>query len=79
VVSSLSGLAVGAMFLGLQELVQPEARHMIVEEMKEEAANDENGEPLGGRAFHAQLRRIRAGEEVGEVTVKTDRSKEEQQ
>lgn len=72
VVSSLSGLAMGAMFLGLQEIVQPQARHMIVEEMKEEATNDENGEPLGGRAFHEQLRRIRAGDEVDEVTVKMD-------
>ena len=35
VVSSLSGLAMGAMLLGLQEIVQPQARHMIVEEMKE--------------------------------------------
>lgn len=72
VVSSLSGLAIGAMFLGLQEIVQPQARHMIVEEMKEEATNDENGEPLGGREFHEQMRRIRAGEEVSEVTVKLD-------
>jgi hypothetical protein len=74
VVSSLSGLAIGVMFLGLQEIVQPQARHMIVEEMKEEATNDENGEPLGGRAFHEQLRRIRAGGDVDEVTVKVEAS-----
>jgi hypothetical protein len=67
VVSSLSGLAMGAMLLGLQEIVQPQTRHMIVEEMKEESANDDNGEPLGGRAFHEQMRRIRAGEEVNDV------------
>ena len=74
VVSSLSGLAMGAMLLGLQEIVQPQARTMIVEEMKEEAVNDENGEPLGGRAFHEQIKRIRAGEEVGEMTVKVERT-----
>jgi hypothetical protein len=67
VVSSLSGLAMGAMLLGLQEIVQPQARHMIVEEMKETSVDDE---PLGGRVFHEQLRRIRRGEEVEEVTVR---------
>jgi hypothetical protein len=72
VVSPLAGLAMGAMFLGLQEIVQPQARHMIVEEMKEEATNDENGEPLGGRVFHEQMRRIRRGEEVEEVTVRVE-------
>ncbi|MGB6160875.1 MAG: hypothetical protein WBH45_21470 [Acidobacteriaceae bacterium] len=72
VVSSLAGLAMGAMFLGLQEIVEPQARHMIVEEMKEEATNDENGEPLGGRAFHEAMRRIRRGEEVDEVTVRVE-------
>lgn len=73
VVSSLSGLAMGAMFLGLQEIVQPQARHMIVEEMKEEATHDENGEPLGGREFHRQMKKIRAGQEVNEITVKVER------
>ena len=72
VVSSLSGLAMGAMLLGLQEIVQPQARHMIVEEMKEEAVNDDNGEPLGGRVFHEQMRRIRRGEEVEEATVRVE-------
>ncbi len=72
VVSSLSGLAMGAMLLGLQEIVQPQARHMIVEEMKEEETNDENGEPLGGRVFNEQMRRIRRGEEVEEVTVRLE-------
>lgn len=70
VVSSLSGLAMGAMLLGLEQIVHPEARHMMVEEMKEEATNDENGEPLGGREFHEQMRRIRLGDEVEEVRVK---------
>jgi hypothetical protein len=69
-VSPLAGLAMGAMFLGLQEIVQPQARHMIVEEMKEQSVNDENGEPMGGRMFWEQMRRIRGGEEVEELTVK---------
>jgi len=70
VVSPLAGLAMGAMFLGLQEIVQPQARHMIVEEMKEERVDDDAAEPLGGRLFYEQMRRIQMGEEVEEVTVK---------
>ena len=71
VVSSLSGLAFGAMLLGFQEIVQPQVRHMIVEELKEESVDDEDGdEPPGGRAFYEQMRRIRMGEEVEAVTVR---------
>jgi hypothetical protein len=72
VVSPLSGLAMGAMFLGLQEIVQPQARHMIVEEMKEESLDDEDGEPLGGRLFYEQMGRIRRGEDMEEITVRVD-------
>ena len=68
--TTLAGLAMGAMFLGLQEIVQPQARHMIVEEMKEERVDDDAAEPLGGRLFYEQMRRIQMGEEVEEVTVK---------
>ena len=71
-VSSLSGLAMGAMLLGFQEIVQPQVQHMIVEEMKETSVDDENGEPMGGRAFQKQLRRIRMGEEVEGVMVRLD-------
>jgi hypothetical protein len=72
VVSTRAGLAVGAMFLGFQEIVQPQVRHMIVEMEKEDMDEEGNGEeePTGGRLFHQQLRRIRRGEEVEEVTVK---------
>jgi hypothetical protein len=72
VVSPLAGLAMGAMFLGLQEIVQPQARHMIVEELKEERMEDEAAEPLGGRLFYQQMRRIRMGDEVEEVTVRVE-------
>jgi len=72
-VSRLSGLAASAMMLGFQEIVQPQVRHMIVEELKEESVDDEEGEPLGGRLFYEQMRRIRMGEEVEEVTVRVER------
>lgn len=69
-ISPLAGLAAGAMFLGLQAIVQPQVQHMIVEELKEKSVDDESGEPpLGGRAFHRQLRRIRNGEEVNELVL----------
>jgi len=70
VISPLAGLAMGAMFLGFQEIVQPQIRHMIVEELKEEQVEDESAEPLGGRLFYKQIRKIRMGEDVDEVTVK---------
>jgi len=72
VISTRAGLALGAMFLGFQQIVQPEMRHVIAEQEKEdmdEAGNDEE-EPQGGRIFHQQLRRIRRGEEVDELTVR---------
>ena len=72
-VSRMAGLAMGAMLLGVQAILQPEARHMLVEEQKEDSVDDEEaGEPLGGRAFHDQLRRVRHGEEVEELTVRLD-------
>ena len=73
VVSPRSGLAMGAMFLGLQAIVNPEARHAIVEILEEQSLDDGSGEgPPGGRAFHEGLRRIRRGEEVAELTVALD-------
>lgn len=73
VVSSMAGMAMGAMFLGLQAIVQPEARHAIVEILEEKSLDDESGgEPPGGRAFHEGLRRIRRGEEVDGLTVRLD-------
>jgi hypothetical protein len=69
-ISRLSGLALGSMVLGFQAIVQPQVQHMIVEEQQEDSVDDENGQPLGGRAFYDQLRRIRSGEEVEELTVR---------
>lgn len=72
-VSPLAGIALGAMLLGFQAVVQPDVRHMIVEMQKEDQVDDENGDGLlGGRLFHDQLRRIRNGEEVEELTVRID-------
>lgn len=72
VVSTRAGLAIGAMFLGFQQIVQPEVRHMIAEQEKEDMDEEGNGEeePPGGRLFHQQLRKIRRGEEVDALTVR---------
>jgi hypothetical protein len=71
VISPLSGLVLGAMLSGFQAIVQPESRHRIVQEQKEENLDDPTGhEPPGGRLFAQQLKRIRQGEEVEELNVR---------
>ena len=72
-VSPLSGLVLGAMFAGFQAIVQPESRHRIAEEQKEDSLDDlASPEPPGGRFFHQQLRQIRQGREVEELVVRSD-------
>lgn len=72
-ISPGAGLVMGAMLLGFQAIVQPEARHMIVEEHEEKSFDAENEDLPGGRRFHEQLQRIRRGEEVEELTVRAER------
>ena len=79
VVSSMAGLTMAAMFLGLKAIVQPEARHAIVEIVEERSIDDDSGgEPPGGHAFHEALRRIRQGEEVDSVTFRVDTGPQEE-
>ena len=73
IISTRAGLAMGAMMLGMQAIVQPQVRHAIVEQQKEDAPDDDSGEPPpGGRLFHQQLRRIRSGEEVDALILRVD-------
>ena len=76
VVSTRAGLALGAMFLGFQQIVQPQVRHMIAEQEKEDQDDDAKGEdePPGGRLFHQQLRKIRHGEEIDGLAVSVETS-----
>jgi len=70
VISPRSGLAMGALFLGLQAILNPDTEYVIAEQIKERADEDESGaEPLGGRFFHQQLRRIRRGMDVQQLVV----------
>jgi hypothetical protein len=69
-VSPLSGLVIGAMFLGFQAIVQPKVRHMVVEEQKDDASDGDDWERfLGGAEYHRQLRMIRSGRDAGRLEV----------
>lgn len=75
VISPMAGLAFSAMALNFQAIYQPQIRHAIVEMQKEDSVDDESGgEPPGGRLFHEQLRGIRNGEVVDELTVRVGNS-----
>lgn len=65
-VSPLSGLSLGAMLLGLQTIVQPDARPPIVEQQVEDEGEKESP---GGMVFWRQLRQIRKGEDVDALKV----------
>lgn len=68
-VSRMSGLAMGAMLLGLQAVVSPESRPAIVEHQRE----DETENKLrGGSVLRRQLRQIRKGEDSDALTVRLD-------
>jgi hypothetical protein len=74
VISPISGLVMGAMLLSIQSIVQPQVGHKLAEKQKDEAFEDENcHEPPGGMLLHLQLRKIRKGEDPGDLTVRIDR------
>lgn len=80
VISPMAGVVMGAMLLGFQAILQPQARHLIAEEQEEQSVDDKSGEePLGGRLFHEQLRRIRHGDEIASVTVRLDEAAQKQE
>lgn len=77
VISSMSGLALGAMFAGFQAILQPETRHRIVEEQREESFQDQSGiEPEGGWLLVQQLQQIRKGTEVEQLIVRASTCRE---
>jgi hypothetical protein len=71
IISPLSGLVLGAVLTGFQAIVNPESRHRIVEEQREDSPDDQSGnEPPGGLIFVQQLRQIREGAEVEKLVVR---------
>ena len=69
VISPLSGIVIGAALVGFQALVQPHVRHIIAEAQEDEKSDDELP---GGQLFHSHLRKIRTGEELVDLSVRTD-------
>jgi hypothetical protein len=79
VISPMSGLVLGAMFVGFQAILQPESRHRIVQEQREESLDDQSGhEPLGGWLLVQQLQQIRKGIEVEELVVQRSAARSRQ-
>jgi hypothetical protein len=70
--SRLSGLMLASVFLGFQKLVHPHVGHAIVQEMKDRDDSGDDREPCGGRHYREQLRRIRRGEQVGDLQLVRD-------
>ena len=75
-VSRLSGIALGAVLLGLQAIVQPESRHNITEQQKEQDTEDGNDvEVRGDAVLRQQLRGIRDGQDESRLRVQSDQSR----
>jgi hypothetical protein len=68
-ISPLSGLVLGGLLNGFRAITNPQNRHRIVEEQKEDEQSGR--EPRGGHIFHQQLRQIRQGAEVERLTVRS--------
>lgn len=73
VISPLSGIVIGAALVGFQALVQPHVRHIIAEAQEDDRIDKKSDDELpGGQLFHSHLRKIRTGEELVDLSVRTD-------
>jgi len=69
-VSHLSGLLLASVFLGFQRIVHPHVRHAIVQEFQDD---EDAGDDVRPRALYRhQWRRIRRGEDLGELQLLQD-------
>jgi hypothetical protein len=65
-----STAALGVIFLFLQVFYRPEESHLIAAQQEEEEDQDDEGDPeLAAKTLSRQLKRIRRGEFVGDLTV----------
>lgn len=71
-ISHMSGLVMGAVLLGFQAIVQPQVRHMIVEEQREEDLESDPNQLPGNALLRHHLRQIRKGEAIDHLTVRVD-------
>src|SRR5215469_15101487 len=64
-----SAAAFGIVLLYMQGFVRPTLQHVLVVKQQEDKEEDIEGDPeSGGKSLHRQLKRIRRGEEVGDLT-----------
>lgn len=66
-----SAAALGIVFLLTQTFVRPSLRHVIEARLREEADEDDHGDPDSpNKWLHLQLRRIRRGEPVDTLVLR---------
>lgn len=65
-----SSAALGAAFLFLQIFIRPGLQHLAEIKQEEDADEDDSGDPDSPeKNLHRQLKRIRRGEQVGDLTL----------
>lgn len=63
--------ALGMAMLFLQVFIRPTLQHVIEVKQEEDKDEDDEGDPeSGGKGLHRQLKRVRRGEEVGDLTFR---------
>ncbi len=69
-----STVALGMAFQFMQVFTRPSVAYVLEEKQKEEAEEDDNGDPESPQArlrpFHRQLRRIRRGEPIDRLVLR---------
>jgi hypothetical protein len=66
-----SSSALGVIFLIAQTFYRPEFSHVIEAPLREEVDEDDEGDPESPeRQFNRQLKRIRRGEQVGDLVTR---------
>ncbi len=66
-----SAAAMGMMFLVVQVFYRPSVQHVLQEEQREDVEEDDNGDPeTPEKHLHRQLRRIRRGQPLSQLSVR---------
>lgn len=66
-----SASALGMMLLFMQVFVRPTLRYVLEEKQNEDAEEDDEGDPEGiTKQLDRQLKRIRRGEQVGDLVLR---------
>jgi hypothetical protein len=66
-----SASALGMMLLFMQVFVRPTLRHVLEEKQDKDVEEDDEGDPEGiTKQLHRQLKRIRRGENIGDLVLR---------